>query len=333
MLKESFTSPQEFLEYLKVELAKPIVPGVPDKEFERRTKADFEKHFPEKVQTDEDFVRYKFVVDTLKEEIISSLPMEMIERIVENIAMGALDTGEANAVIIKSLDNKYAILINFGLMTLLNKFFKLTSVLYEPKLITYCNRKPAEELAIDDLQKYIFELIENYKDYGTPYGAMIKLEPQATLRYGMILHYAEIFIMCHELGHFLNGDLQDNSYFSAFKGRDWLQKFEENVNYQMEYAADITGYGLVQRVVEREYGVDAKKPSLFAIASLFNLFFMLSGGASSTHPNPRERTLKIIEQFYGDELSELMLQTYDEPALLLKLFDKFMKTPDKGDKK
>ena len=245
---------------------------------------------------------------------------DIAARVFPNIALGMLDTGEANDAIYKSQDGKYAILLNTGLMLLLNKFSKLIIAWNDPRLVTYCNRKPAKDLTVTELRGYLPELIETYKQHGVPYGARLKLQSSVAGRQSSLLHLSELFIVCHELGHFLNGDLEDEANFCAVEGKPGLKRFEENKDHAIEYAADATGFGLLKDVLKILPNGSTPQNGLLAIINLFNLFYLLTDGDSHSHPNPRSRSVNIGRTYFGEEFADKLQKSYDDPTLLRSLF-------------
>jgi len=87
---------------------------------------------------------YDIYVEELKRDIYEIMAPDMRDMVNSNVAIGALDTGESNAIIVKSQDEKFAILINYGLMTLLNKYLKLTCAKANPKLVIEVHSKGVE---------------------------------------------------------------------------------------------------------------------------------------------------------------------------------------------
>jgi hypothetical protein len=317
---QSFATPDDFLAHLRAVYANPASGDLPDEELLTRTQNDLRALHPQFTYTPDQLKGMTLVGERLKAEVFGSLPFDINARILSNIALGVLDTGEANAAIYKSRDEKYAILLNNGLMLLLNKFFKLIIAWENPALVTYCNRKPADELTSEELHSYLPELVETYKQYGAPHGAMLKLDRSVTGRQSALLHLSELFIICHELGHFLNGDLEDDTHFSAVAGRSWLRKFQENKDHAIEYAADATGFRLLEILLKTIPGNFTSLNGLQAVISLFNLFFLLTQGESSSHPNPRSRSVKIARQFFGTDFGNTLERSYDDPELLRTLF-------------
>jgi len=314
-MPEKYKSPKEFLEQLKVEFSKPIQPGSTiSEEFETITRNQLSEMGY--IESLDELRLYDPVIEQLVNTIYANIPSQISKRIQSSVAIGPLNTGEVNAMCVKSLDNKYAVLINYGLMTLFHKFYKLQLAKSNPKSVTFCNRKNAEELTSNDLETYARELIENYKKYRVPYGALIKLDMQyqssiAITQWAMV-SISEIFTICHELGHFLNGDLDREENFSLFhRGGDKALKQFNELSYLMEFNADITGYTLFEPSVIEGLGIKDKRFIISTLIIFFDILYKLSGKNSPSHPNPLSRALSICEHFYGKELAEAVAQSYN----------------------
>src|SRR5262245_11468094 len=135
-MPETFATPDDFLAHLQVIYANSALGGTPDAEFFARTQADIQRLEPESTYTPEQLKGMTIVGERLKAEIYGSLTPDVAARVLPNIALGVLDTGEANAAIYKSPDGKYAILLNNGLLLLLSKFYKLIVAWNDPQLVT-----------------------------------------------------------------------------------------------------------------------------------------------------------------------------------------------------
>ncbi|QDV73641.1 hypothetical protein [Botrimarina mediterranea] len=149
---------------------------------------------------------------------------------------------------------------------------------------------------------------------------MLKLHPSVAGRQSALLHLAELFIVCHELGHFLNGDLENETRFCAVDGNPWLQRFEENQDHAIEYAADATGFGLLQEVLTTLPTAYTPQNALQSVIIVFNLFYLLTEGESHSHPNPRSRSVNIARKYFGEEFADTVQKSYDDPELLRSLF-------------
>jgi hypothetical protein len=64
-------------------------------------------------------------------------------------------------------------------------------------------------------------------------------------------------------------------------------------------AADVSGFKLYIESLESR-GFDTSSSELLKpVLATFNLFHALAGGASSTHPRPYDRVVRIVTEHYG----------------------------------
>ncbi len=103
---------------------------------------------------------WEFAAERLKTKVYSALPRDIADVIVPRIALGALDTGTINAAIYRSSDRMFAILLNSGLMLLLNKAAKILIAQADPSCVIYCNRTGHSPPSVEDLQGYLPKVIE-----------------------------------------------------------------------------------------------------------------------------------------------------------------------------
>jgi len=316
-----FSSPSDYLEYLQKQYARIYPPGTPDGKFEEITNTQF-KEFGLSVSALGQFGGYDVVIEDLKNDLFPSLNASDLQRIQSDIAIGLLPTGEANAFIARSPNGKYALVFCSGLMLLLHKYLKLVRAFVTPQEVIHCNRKNPSSLTRDDLSSYIVELLEIYRDRGVPYGPMVKLSERASVEESFILNLAELFILCHELGHYLNGDLADESSYSALPNDFEGRKYEENHDHELEYRADVVGFSLYIQSLKKR-GFDSSSVELIKpLLATFNLFYGIGGGSSSTHPHPYARVCRIVEHHYGAELGQEVGKALIDPALLPAFFER-----------
>ncbi len=315
----SFTSPDDFLKYVQQHFGHTMSPGEPDPEFLRRV----EQHSREEGLDPGELQRrgLDLALAELQKKILNGVPKAAGENISKNVAIGTLDIGTVNARILRSPHSQFTIVVHRGLMLLLHKFAKGILAWHSPADVAYCNRKPADRLTRDDLRGYTFELIENCQKHGAPYGALLLLKPEVQSRQAGIVYHTELFVLCHELGHFLNGDLEDDQGFVEFQGETWMKQFVENRSHQQEYSADETAFRLMQAVLRHSSQAESLR-LLPAIVLLFNLFCMLGGVESAFHPHPLERSRNLIETFFGHERARMFEESYSDPRQLHSLFAK-----------
>lgn len=259
------------------------------------------------------------VITSIRDAILASTPPDVTDRISRNVAFGTLNTGDPVAFITKSRDDKVAIVIGESFMVLLHKCEKLTTAALDPGQVIYCNRKAPETLTRHELIEYKLELIENQHTHGAPRGVMIQLSDRAMEFTSRQLHLVETLVVCHEVGHLLNGDLDDDQSFSLINGRGWMRKYEENKDHRREYRADETGFNLAIKAVGAKTLAE-KKMLLLAAIGLFDHMYLLVGGASSSHPDPLDRAVHLTLRVFGKKAARAVQQSYRDGRKLLALF-------------
>lgn len=312
-----FETPIDYLYYVQKMYSKSYPRGTASSEFEMLTRQQASNMNIEIVDdTRQEGLHH--VIEGITKKVFSSIDNKISKDIIQNIAIGLLPTGKANAFIIKSEDEKYAVVISSGLMLLLHKYFKLVRAYSSPKDIIFCNRKDASLLEKKDINVYILNLIKNYCEFNVPYGTMIKLSDDANFEHSILLALSEIFILCHELGHYLNGDLSNLNNYLPLEN-EIGSVYIENKDHEIEYCADVTGYKLYQKCLERMgfHGspLDALKP----ILATFNLLFAIGGGESKTHPHPYDRAVNIVNKCYSNNLANSLREALLDPDLLPNL--------------
>jgi hypothetical protein len=266
------------------------------------------------------FDAIKLAIDTTYRDVVRALPSPRRILIENRIAAGVLDHGYANAFIARSPDGKFAILFSFGLAIFLHKCIKLIAALEKPKCVTYCSRKSAQALTENDIQNYLDEMIAYYARHSVPRGPLIKVTSQEAARVGSIVKSAEAFIICHELGHFLNGDLDDETRYSAMPLGALGDRYEENQDHELEYKADKVGYELYLRFIAATGWDVTPQASLALVMAVFDLFYKLAEGASSSHPHPHDRIVRIVRDRFSPDLATRVAEGLRDPRLLQEVF-------------
>ena len=306
--------PNSFVELLKEKYESPYAPGIRDDDFDSITQTGLEEHgLPFNIGDPAIDALDKMIKDVFN-DIVQSQNPTVSELVLKHIAIGVMQTGDVNAFIAKGGDDVFGIIMNSGLMVLLNKAIKLWVGANDVKNITYCNRKQVELLTTDDVHEMLQELFDYYKSSGIPRGPMIKLGGQSESTYGMALHLAEAFIVCHELGHYLNGDLDDKDCFTPIPVIPNAYKYREGSNHAKEFKADETGYRLLNNYIDSKYPDVPTEFRLFSLSCIIDLIGVLSEGESISHPEPMERSINIVRDYYGDEKANEWRKTYENPT-------------------
>ena len=307
--------PQIFLENIQSILSERILPGYNAKE-EELIRILNDRNHKFNIEIKPNLSNLPVAVKSLKEILNKHLPIEYTKEINKHIAIGCLQSGEINAACIKqNHKDVYAIIINQGLMIYLNKLIKYFIGAGNIAEIEYCNRLDICELNKDLLISYALELAQIYNQYRFPYGPIIMLKESMWPTHSTYLYIGELFILCHELGHYFNGDLKEDTNFIPFLDIENIIMFNENQNHHMEYLADIKGFELMCFVLEKE---NLNKPEIIlpALIQVFNGLWFLSPEASDTHPDAISRILNLSENFYGKTFSDRLKDSYANPEIM-----------------
>ena len=279
-------------------------------------------------------------IEKLLKNLLDVLIPSLVTNTSEHIAFGVVNLPTMNAACMRSHDGKYAIVLNRGLFAMVSKLSKLYCALSKIEAVKYCSRKNLSDLSKQDIESYIVEIIENYKKYHVPYGVQIVLNNEFLLTQGselllfrgLFISMIELFIMGHELGHYINGDLEKDYSPTTLEGCgiEILQKTVER-NLDIEYKADRFGYFLTANALKNIYAGMLSQEYIHGllvsnIGILFDLFHSFYK-ESRTHPKPRKRILSIIEYFYGTEDAELYSDSYDKRLSAERTFHKMKLVP------
>ncbi len=100
---------------------------------------------------------------------------------------------------------------------------------------------------------------------------MRRVEPQKYVH----LHYilGELFVVAHELGHFLNGDFEDAQCFRALNPSGGMAGIFVNKNHEREYKADEFAFATLLLILRKmNPNLPAVLPLFNGVVLLFNLF-------------------------------------------------------------
>lgn len=283
--------------------------------------ASGEARSPEEVDA-----HFRPLLDSLQvalEAVVDDLTRARLSR---DLAFGTVAESTVNALCVRSRDAKYAICFHAGLFEFLSKISKYQIALAGLGSISFCTRKPAAAVTRDDLVDFCQTLIDNYRNTGEPRGPGVTLEPRMdTLLYrSALLKSIELFILAHEIAHFLNGDLERHYVaVNAAPDHSTLNR-AASAGHQMEFRADTVGYVLAFLAFQRsdEAGLlhrlsggtqNAHHYFLGMVALFFELLNAISPGASRSHPDPPARVANIGESLYGLADPELVQRALYDP--------------------
>jgi hypothetical protein len=305
-----YQTPSDFLHAVQDFLAaQPYPKGESDVTFTQLNLEEFKQHTSLHKYTPDEIRGGQLLVDGLLDIIKGGLDEESVGKIESSIAFGKALNGEFNALCVRNDDGQYAVLIYEGLMTLMHKYDKFIVASTSPESVTFCNRANLQELKGSDYIAFADELIVNYKLTHSPMGALIKLAPNAAAGAGINTHLKELFVLCHELGHFFNGDLESTQNFHTLANTQWLV-FDDNKSHEREYKADLTGFSIFEKAVSYKYKDFPKNLLISVLAQVFDLMSMIDSESSDTHPAPMNRLKNVVTVNFGAEAAAALMAMY-----------------------
>lgn len=316
------STPNDFLERLKTHFRfEPIIEGLThtkSDKFTELTKKEFDQFETSIKEKYKNSVEDDTLVLKLIEEVTPILtPIEA--KALEKCAFGKIYNTKMNAFCAKSKDgyDNYCVVINEGLLMLLHKYGKLLIAQSNPKNVLFCNYNNFKKFTRDNYRELANELIQNYKDYKAPVGAKVKLTPESNMGHGFSLHFQELFVLCHELGHIFNKDLEDKENLMDLFGSE-ISVLEENKFHEKEFKADLYAFDLISRVIENKY---EKKHILSYVIMLFDIMAIIKPTDSKKHPAPIDRILNIVYENWGEKSAENYIKSYESKSAYEHFFN------------
>jgi hypothetical protein len=296
-----FSSPSEFLSYVRVAYSIPI-PGdddAMDKVWEVAS-AELKQHSGQTLPRPDPEDPYGPAIEELNDALLKHLTPDQRTKFQRKCAFGALDHPSVNAFCVRSPDEFYAMVLHHGLMNFYHKFIKLMLAAERLDAVHFCSRKDPRELSREDVIGYLSEFITSYRLTGVTRGPIVRLAMPVLGYAGYLLTLAEAFVVGHEAGHFLAGHLEDDANFRPHKSLRSLGVFEENRNHMNELEADAYGFRFMRTFVDQS---ETDSDRLMAVASVIVFEGLRSTGsdsATSSHPATTDRLKEISRQFLGD---------------------------------
>lgn len=316
-------TPQDFLAHIKVAKASQYPIRKPASEFLRIHAVQLEQLGVGVINSEAYFDDY---LSRLFGGIVDVLPEQRLTGVKERIAVGVLNNIQVNAFIVRSDDGKYfAILLNRALLEVIHHYVKLVAAADYPDSVVYCNGDATAKLGKADYMALLDALLKHYVTTGQPSGPELKLDLDST---GMsfveeALSAIHFFVLAHEIGHYINGDLA-GTHFANADDLPGASIFLGNLSHQREYAADEVAFDVILRVLAN---VIPDYPARLALYMSVYLFFCLvrdiCNRGSETHPRPTDRLLAVTRLFFGDKGATLMAQGMTDVGKVLEFHDQF----------
>ena len=317
---KTFASPEEFLAHIRAVEASALPRSHHRDEMfrqihEEQLKVSNETHPPGSELFDH------IVADRMA-EIERTLRDDQRVFVRKAIAAGSLEHATVNAQILRNSDRHYAIVVNHDLIVLLNKFIKLVAAAKDPTTVIYCNRGNPGTFSGAAYVKMADEILAHYAQTGIPLRPRIKFDLNSqSYRFSVsALRSVELFILAHEVGHFINGDLEAEQSFVRWNLDGDVLVFIGSRRHRCEFCADRFAFETSLRI-EKTCSLEGTAADvLFGFATLtFNFLRGISDRESYSHPSPSSRLLTIVGDFFGDDIAKLIEQSFGNPALVTEV--------------
>lgn len=318
----NYSTPKEFADYIrKREYQYEQEP----EDLETRKKVleevykDHIKEFNYKIHQEFDALntKYQRVIDEIIEELFEVLPHKITTKFKSHFYFSTVENRNINASIHKAPNNNlFAVLINTSIVSLLTKLGKLEAALVNPECVVFCNRFPENsKLTFDQIKEMREEMLSYFMENRMAHGPFLIINGQESIAHFNKLNIQEKFIIFHEIGHFINGDLFKNSNDQP------LSDLFHNISHQREIMADLVGFGLLLHLEKSKCQLTRERRMvlMFSVVHLFDVFYMIQNTETEKYPLPLRRMSSIIEYYYGIELADIIEETYSNKAAFEKL--------------
>lgn len=318
-------SPQEYLQYLQAIWTTDPYPPIPRSQ-QLDVLADLNKKYPGLIANN--VLKYyaenppksstlQEVVDILFEDLTKSMESNQRREIVDKVAVGELQTRDANALCIKVPAGGYVILFNDGLMMLLHKLAKAVSsrVRIARSPLEARNLRP-RTLSFEETPNYVYEIIARYLMNKHPIGPEIPLEHDQYWFSDKLRWFMELFVMGHELGHILEGHLSKAKILRFKIGREEITVLKPSCN--QEYDADIRGLLLVMNARGETFDYDRTTSRSLAYAgpdfffTIMDLIEKIANVKPESHPTAVLRRENLRNFISANEKGLALAKDFEE---------------------
>jgi hypothetical protein len=248
---------------------------------------------------------YQEVLTAIGDEFVKFLPEAVREEFLERFYFSTIDNRHLKANIRRSNDGRfYAVFVNSILVTAMTRLFKLELAIKNPEQVHSCSRHPGAKLTSKQFREIYQEVLAHFHETKLPLGPQVLLEEPLNSAHVIMLGVKERLIVFHEIGHFLNGDLEDNC-----EEKELLSPYP-NLCYQREHLADLIGFGLLLRQfkVEGKLTMLNRYQALLAVVDLQQLQHIIQGIETEKYPHPLNRMSHVIAYFFGDKMEEMVAE-------------------------
>jgi hypothetical protein len=318
-----FDTPRDFLRHVKASEADPYPEQTPSPEYLALHLAEMEQvgfvGINPEAWFDDYFPRLLIELANVVEEPVSST-------LNRHVTVGCLDHIDVNAFITRSDDGEwFAILFHRALLSLMTQHVKLVVAANHPSSVLYCNGVPPSTLSRADYIAMNVDMLKRYGATGEPHGIELKLaqKSEAATRVEFTLLLMNLFVLGHELGHYINGDLGNAAHFAKVKASSDAAVFSVNISHAMEFAADKVAFELLLRnLASKDPTFSARRVLDLAVTGFFDFLRDIDNRGSTTHPRPSDRLLAVVREFFGDAAADIMRKSFSD----LSQIEEFRKT-------
>jgi hypothetical protein len=257
--------------------------------------------------------------ERLLADLTATLPTNIQERVQEALAIGCVDNRTVNASIIANdMASCFAIVVNqalISLISMLTQYAKLVSAALNPTDILFFEgiEEPHYPPAVYSATST--RILSAYGAGAEPTGPELKFKrpSEGSQRLEAYLLAMLLFIIGHELGHYLNGDLAEAMNCRLATDASGRREFYLTDSHKKEFAADAVGFDLVLAALAPRLG-DMRAGMLFhwTIVMFFNFLLDISNRGSETHPPPSTRMLVLAHTFFGKDAASALMASFND---------------------
>ncbi|MEZ4958182.1 MAG: hypothetical protein R2830_00045 [Saprospiraceae bacterium] len=150
---------------------------------------------------------FSMLLDTIKDKFLSKLSIFNNE-IKNKFLIANINNNEINACILRGENSFYAILIYEGLFNYLGEATKFLAASNDPKRVTFCEGYDINELTSKDYRAMFDSMKSLYLEKRIQHSPNILLNSEGNMQRAFFLIFSELFVICHEIAHYLNMTLK-----------------------------------------------------------------------------------------------------------------------------
>ena len=249
-----------------------------------------------------DYKHIDKIIEANIDRLFGYLPEGTLDQISNKVAIGGMEIKNINAAIVKHPKSAvYAIVINYGFIIYFVKFMSYIFAAGDIDRVLWCSECPRDQLNTDTIIRYTDTISDNYLSTGIPYGPELLLEKATVDEISFFTDLSVQYAICHEIGHFLNGDCEREANFTSFSLVSETNVLIEDKDEGIETKADLTAFSLLKGFVADE------DLALYGLYLFFiGLDWLYKKPMGGEHPSPIMRYNKIVETYYSIEKAEEM---------------------------